>query len=136
MHRFATDFFPHPVAVNDLGWVSYKNDMHVLDLWGLGSEKVRKMRVGGGLSKGNVAQLADEAGSIFAMVYDEWFAGKIPADWCRIAVLTTPIVTADNADVAFYLIRSDYGAKMQSALAEFATALPKISQLKRFECPG
>ncbi len=38
MHRFATDFYKQPVAVNDLGWVSYKNDAFVLDLQGLGSE--------------------------------------------------------------------------------------------------
>jgi hypothetical protein len=29
MHRFAVEFYKRPVAVNDLGWVSYRNPNYV-----------------------------------------------------------------------------------------------------------
>ena len=35
MHRFATGWWKKPIAVNDLGWVAFRNDAYVLDLWGL-----------------------------------------------------------------------------------------------------
>jgi hypothetical protein len=34
VHRFAVEY-SEPVAVIDLGWVTYRNDEYVLDLWGL-----------------------------------------------------------------------------------------------------
>ena len=34
-----------PAAVNELGLVAYGNTNFVLDLWGLGSEKVRKEKL-------------------------------------------------------------------------------------------
>jgi hypothetical protein len=52
MHRFATDFYKEPVAVNDVGWVSYNNDAFVLDLWGLGSEPVRRLKMTQGFGSG------------------------------------------------------------------------------------
>ncbi|MDX1696293.1 MAG: hypothetical protein R3208_21185, partial [Ketobacteraceae bacterium] len=36
MHRFAVEYYNKPLAVNDLGYVSYNNDNYVLDLWGAG----------------------------------------------------------------------------------------------------
>src|SRR5690606_5192818 len=47
MHRLVTECWRMPVAVNDLGWVSFRNDHYVLDLWGLGSETARKARLAG-----------------------------------------------------------------------------------------
>ena len=45
MHRFAVDFWGKPVAVNDLGYVSYRNPNYVLDLWGLASPQALKARM-------------------------------------------------------------------------------------------
>ena len=47
MSVFARQLYDRPVAVNDLGLVAYKNPNFVLDLWGLGSEKVRKAKLAG-----------------------------------------------------------------------------------------
>ena len=57
MHRFATRYFPHPVAVNDLGWVAYDNDQRVLDLWGLGSEAARRLTRQSGRTTDTLRQL-------------------------------------------------------------------------------
>lgn len=47
MHRFVTEHWQKPVAVNDLGWVSYQNDNYVLDLWGLASIQALQARKAG-----------------------------------------------------------------------------------------
>ena len=73
MGRFAREFYPHPVAVNDLGLVAYTNPNFVLDLWGLGSEEVRKARLAGEYGPAEMAALADRHHVGVAMVYDSWF---------------------------------------------------------------
>ena len=134
MHRFATRYFPHPVAVNDLGWVSYRNDVHVLDLVGLGSENVRRLRQAGEYGSRAVAELAREAGVAYAMVYDEWLAHAIPDPWCRIAELRTIEVVAASDRVAFYLVDRDLEAEMRAALDAFAQSLPDGPELRVTSC--
>ena len=60
MGLFAQQLYKHPVAVNDLGLVAYKNPNFVLDLWGLGSEKVRKAKLAGTYGPEQMAAFADE----------------------------------------------------------------------------
>ncbi|WP_143030591.1 hypothetical protein [Ruegeria halocynthiae] len=136
MHRFATDYFPRPVAVNDLGYVSYENDVHVLDLWGLGSEVARKMNAGGERSADALIALTTEEGSVYAMIYGDWFAGDIPNTWCQMATLHTPQVTAALGEVDFYLIDSEYEPEFLQALQSFAESLPKVSSLSIQSCEG
>ncbi|RMF38681.1 MAG: hypothetical protein D6754_06990, partial [Alphaproteobacteria bacterium] len=45
MARFAKDYVRAPVAVNDLGWVAYRNPHYVLDLWGLASREALATRL-------------------------------------------------------------------------------------------
>lgn len=47
MARLAQSFYRRAVAVNDLGLVAHGNNNYALDLWGLGSEQVRKARTAG-----------------------------------------------------------------------------------------
>ncbi|WP_420024613.1 hypothetical protein ACN9JG_21425 (plasmid) [Cereibacter azotoformans] len=136
MHRFATEFFPRTVAVNDLGWVAYRNDGHVLDLWGLGSEEVRRAtRSAGGLTPELIAELADRKGAVYAMIYDRWFEGRVPPSWCRMAVLRTSLVTAGSDEVSFYLIDPAEAPAMAGALARFAPTLPAGASLEVIPCP-
>ena len=135
MHRFATRYFPHPVAVNDLGWVAYDNDQRVLDLWGLGSEAARRLTRQSGRTTDTLRQLT--AGeTTYAMIYDIAFAGAIPSEWCRIATLTTSRVIAASDEVAFYLLDTTLEAPMRAALAEFAASLPPGATLTTLNCEG
>ncbi|MCB1397222.1 MAG: hypothetical protein H6898_09565 [Rhodobacter sp.] len=134
MHRFATEFFPYPVAVNDLGYVAWRNDMPVLDLWGLGSEDARRLTATQGRTVETLRALT--AGRVgWAMVYDIAFAGAIPPEWCRIAALTTSRVIAASDTVAFYRIDPALDAGMRAALTDFAPTLPEGAQLTIFPCP-
>jgi hypothetical protein len=135
MHRFATEFFPRRVAVNDLGWTSYQNKNFVLDLWGLGSEPVRKLRAEGKFDAAQIEGMAKKYDVDYAMIYDEWFEGVVPKAWCRIAVLKTKPVTPAHADVVFYAVKPSAQEEMRKALDRFGASLPARVTLERLSCP-
>lgn len=129
MHRFATGFHGGDVAVNDLGWVSYRNDAFVLDLRGLSSESVRRMHAAGPLTPEAVARIVSEHGIDLAMIYESWFEGGLPGSWRRIAVLETQAVTASNGRVSFFATSDAAAPRLREALARFAPTLPARARL-------
>ncbi|MDU1668451.1 MAG: hypothetical protein E6833_19815, partial [Bradyrhizobium sp.] len=124
MGRFAREFYRHPVAVNDLGLVAYRNPNYVLDLWGLGSEPVRKAKLAGHYGPAEMAALAAQHAVGMAMIYDRWFPQGVPASWTKVAVLHTPFVTVAAGDVAFYRTPDADPAEVTRALKAFAPTLP------------
>jgi hypothetical protein len=136
MHRFATDYFPYSVAVNDLGYVSYDNDQYVLDLWGLGSEEARRVTQAQGRTPASLTLLTAGRGITFAMVYDAWFASAIPGSWCKMGVLTTSKVSTAEAEVGFYLIDRSREAEMMRALDAYLPTLPAGATFARQDCAG
>ncbi|MEM6660596.1 MAG: hypothetical protein AAF666_00330 [Pseudomonadota bacterium] len=133
MHVFATEFFPERVAVNDLGWTSYQNDQYVLDLWGLGSEEARRM-AHEGRNQRSMMELATRNDVAYAMIYEDWFKGVIPSQWCRIAQLKTIHVTASRGAVEFYLIDPSREAEMRGAIQDFEAQLLPETSMDIFDC--
>lgn len=133
MHRFATEFYPHPVALNDLGWVSYRNDTYVLDLWGLGSEEARRMAETGRTPE-KMQDIVSRHGVGWAMVYPLWFKDEIPDSWCRIADLHTIQVTAAHGNVAFYLTDPTQENALRAALTRFQADLLPSTRLEIHAC--
>jgi hypothetical protein len=120
MHRFAAEFYRRPVAVNDLGWVSYHNPNYVLDLWGLGSEAARTARATAAADPSWLEHLVERGHVGLTMIYDPWFAGQIPAGWRRVATLTAEHrMTSPFGTVAFYATSEDAAAALRDALAAF-----------------
>ncbi len=135
MHRFLTEFFPQPVAVNDLGYTSYRNPNHVLDLFGLGSETARKLRVGKELTPDDLRQLTSDAETVFAMIYTYWLTNGLPQEWCLAATMTTvPRVTASHEHVDFYLIEMSMEDEMRRALTALGTDLPNGTTMVQTPC--
>jgi hypothetical protein len=137
MHRFATEFYQKPVAINDLGWVSYRNDHYVLDLWGLGSEEARTKRMA--TTKDDTRwmnPLMEKHDVRLAMIYDVWFP-YLPENWMKVASLElTPKGTAYKAyaaesTVAFYVTSCQEAKAVQPALRAFAASLPNGAALER-----
>ncbi len=133
LHRFAADFYAAPVAVNDLGWVSYRNPHYVLDLWGLGSEEARAARAGdpSGRWMDDLARRHDVG---LAMIYTSWFE-RLPAGWRAVARLSLeqPSFAADEAAVTFYATRPDRDGRLGHSLARFGRSLPPGTRLDILE---
>jgi hypothetical protein len=125
MHRFAVEYWRRPIAVNDLGWVSYKNSSFVLDLWGLGSEEVRLLKLTKkGLDTQKLDSLITHRNIQLIMIYDEWFDGIIPNSWQKIAILNTSKVTAASENVSFYITPNSSRQEVIKLLQSFEKTLP------------
>jgi hypothetical protein len=135
MARFARDFLPLPVAVNDLGHVAFRNDAYVLDLWGLGSAETRALRLSGQTPPGWADPLARQHGVAYAMIYDSWFGTAVGPDWVRMAELHLdgPHGPIGDTVVTFYAVGRDMVQPMRTALDGFAPTLPEGARLVSVE---
>jgi hypothetical protein len=134
MHRFATEFFPYPVALNDLGWMSYGNKAYILDLAGLASDTIRVIRQRGAWTPEFIRDLALQKGIVYAMIYRSWMP-SIPSEWCLVGVLKTFSTVAGDYLVSIYLINPAYRQQMEAALDKWEKTLPIGARLYRFNCP-
>lgn len=115
MHRLATECWNKPVAINDLGWVSLRNDHYVLDLYGLGSEAARKARATA--EPGWMDKLVAGKGVELAMIYADWFP-DMPKSWVRVGTLsfTGEHVTPAYRSVDIMATRPEAVAAIKSCL--------------------
>lgn len=124
MHRFVVDYYKRPVAVNDLGYVAYKNNNYVLDLWGLGSKQALDLRAA---SNDGIwmRELAEDRNVGLVMIYDDWFKQQ-PPEWVRIGELQLghKRITPAESKVAFYATSREAVAEIQRNLSKFAESLP------------
>jgi hypothetical protein len=123
MHRFAAEVLRAPVAVNDLGWVSFRNDNRVLDLWGLASEPARRARLAHLPPQQWMDALARREGVRAAMIYDDWFAAR-PAGWVRLGELRARVPLSVRPRVAFYATDGAHAAEVRAAITRWAKDLP------------
>lgn len=131
MHEFVTRHWKGPVAVNDIGYVTFENDGYVLDLWGLGSEEARRLRQARDLDM--LHKLTAKHGVHLAMIYEEAFSNIIPADWRKVADLrlSARAITPAYDRVSFFVFDLDQAAcsHVTAELMEFARTLPRPENL-------
>jgi hypothetical protein len=125
MHRFVNDFYHAPVAVNDLGLVSYHNPNFVLDLGGLASEKARLLKARDAGAEEYRAFVA-ASGVHLAILYDEWFEDQIPASWIKVASmdLSRERVSSAQSEIQFYATDAAAASLLQPPLQSFSNSLP------------
>lgn len=134
MHRFVSEFYPYPVAVNDLGWVSYQNDEYVLDLWGLASREAFELRKASSSSQW-MAELSNKHQVRLAMVYqnEQWLTDR-PAQWQLIASMETsrPRMIIGDTEVKFFATDAKYAEELSRALDRFSKTLPAEVRFKLY----
>ena len=130
MHRFAVDYYNQPVAVNDLGYVSYKNSNYVLDLWGLGSQKALRARLNSDSADWR-KDLVDEANVRLVMIYDDWFI-DIPDEWMKLGELRLgkKKITPVKSTVSFYATNNDAYPEILKIINLFSKTLPTGVEFK------
>ena len=135
MHRFVTEYWHAPVAVNDLGWVSFQNDDYVLDLYGLGNDEARQIRAGRPATGDWMQGLAEAHDVRLAMIFPEWIA-PIPCSWVAVGELQLAgqAVSVPVDHVSFYAVPAagvavETGA-LVAKLKAFAASLPDGVQFR------
>lgn len=132
MHRFVAEFWQDRVAVNDLGWVAYRNDHPVLDLWGLGSPDALTARQAARQGKlpeqwegAWMDALMSAHDTEVAIVYERWFP-ELPDTWIAIGELHLSGVkhTPHQSSVVFYATTEAAAARLRAALPPWVATLP------------
>lgn len=132
MHRFVSGWWKDDVAVNDIGWVSYRNEHHVLDLWGLSSRKALQMR---SQSADTTLQWMDdlvlERNIGLVMLYEDWFGG-VPTHWTLVGTMhmDRPRVTSTRDYISFYATTSADVARIRRAMESFGAAVPDGARIE------
>jgi hypothetical protein len=124
MARFARQYWKRPVAVNDLGQVSYNNPNYILDLWGLASNDALLARTrDAGVDW--MDDVAHKHGVDLAMLYPGWFGG-VPGNWTRIGTLRVrePVYVLGKPEVQIFATSTAAIAPARAALAQFAPSVP------------
>lgn len=128
MSRFAKEHLDAPIAVNDLGYVSWQNENHVLDLWGLASKTALDIRLAGTEPPGWADPLAEEAGVEVAMIYDWWIASALGDGWVKLGELKALNVAGaflGGDTVSFYARRAEDVERLKGLLTDWAADLPE-----------
>jgi hypothetical protein len=123
MHRFAADYYDGPIAVTDLGWVSFRNDRYVLDLWGLAMRRAAEARLRGDNSY--LDDLTREYGINLAMLYGAWYP-DLPERWTAVAEmrLGKRLVTPAADVITFFVLEPAVEHRVRESLRDFSTTLP------------
>ncbi len=119
------------VIANDIGAITYFNNIHLLDTYGLGSIEVAKLRKEdhGKFTDNkklqsyiyNTAKLQDFE---VALVFDEWV--KMPDYFTKVGTLTIPdLYMAGGTTVSFYAVKKENADKLRNQLVEFSKETPK-----------
>jgi hypothetical protein len=125
LSRFAREFVHEPVAVNDIGMVSYHNPNYVLDLWGLASKEALGFRLN---EEGSdwANQLAEKHNVKIAMIYRKIFK-DLPEGWIPVGEmhLNSKKISAAENIVNFYATDINYKSYGTKLLFDFKDSLPK-----------
>ncbi len=124
MHRFVNDYYHGPVGVNDLGLVGYKNSHYVLDLWGLGSMDVYRLRRAHAYNAAAIDGLVKKHDVRLVMIFKGWFLHMTPRDWKTVGKLHDIDDAYNNTDVTFYAPPGADRSRIIHALRKFEPTLP------------
>lgn len=136
--QFLQRFYPgDSVALNDIGTTCYLTDLRILDLYGLGSNAVARLRIDGGFDRDAIERLAREKGVALAIVYDSWFADTgLPKSWTKVGEweIQGNVICASPV-ISFYGVDAGSTARLRRNLEAFAPQLP-ASVVQRIDSLG
>jgi len=125
--RFVKDYLKTDVAVNDLGWVAWRNPNYVLDLWGLASDEARTIRIFEP-SLGWAGPLVAKRGVPVALIYDtdDWLGYAVGRDWVRVGEFRLDLQRGflGASFVGVYATSPEHVELVENALLAFEPELP------------
>jgi hypothetical protein len=124
VHQFVTEFYRRPVAVNQLGYINYRNPDYVLDLSGLGSEVARRALAEGESPDWMNDLLASH--NVDLAIIDTDTDMRIPNNWIRVGELYPGGSPSDPASrhYIFYARSPEAAGPAERAFAQFAGTRP------------
>lgn len=124
--RLAKEVLGAPVAVNDLGAVSWQNPKYVLDLWGLASAEaldLRRRATAPGWADAMVARHQID----LAVIFPEWYLQFPGTGWVRLGQIGYSDAARPpnfQPPLTLYATSPEAAARLRPALAAWAEDLP------------
>ncbi|MBV8392301.1 MAG: hypothetical protein JOY81_03880 [Alphaproteobacteria bacterium] len=120
MATIARDYLDEPVAVNDLGFVSYYSRRYVLDLVGLASLEALHAQAEDPATDVWVPRLMAAHQVEQAMIFDGWLKKRPPA-WIKVATLILPLpwISVGDDHVSLYSVTPAAAERLRKALANY-----------------
>jgi hypothetical protein len=115
------------VAANDIGAINYLAEIRNLDLFGLGSLEVTKMKRNKRYTTAAIQELARRKDIVLALLYDTWFKNQesVPVAWVKVGEWTiTNNVVCGSDTVSFYATTPREIENLRHNLLDFSTRLP------------
>jgi hypothetical protein len=123
----AQEYEAERIVLNDIGAVTYYADVRTLDLVGLSSLDIARLRIDRRLSATSIQDVIDRDGAEVAIIYESWFAGDLAffRGWTRVATWSIrDNVVCDDDTVSFFARTTDVGATLKQRLERFRGVLP------------
>jgi hypothetical protein len=132
--RFLATFYPgQVVGLNDIGAPDFYADIRCVDLLGLASSDVARLRRNGRFAREAVAQIATQRGIRVAALYPGLFAGQIPDSWIPVSTLLVGDlpgkVQLGERKVTFYATNQTEAAELAQQIQRFRPQLPSGVQV-------
>jgi hypothetical protein len=128
MSHFVKRYYPQgKVAVNDIGAVTYFSHAHLLDLYGLATDEICRMKLKKQFGTAAITRMMDAFKPDVVIAYPNWFTGnqKLPDTLIPVATWTIPPITsAGGATVQFYGYSPEDAQRIARELHEFQSSLP------------
>jgi len=116
------------VAVNDIGVVSYRGNVYVLDLWGLANRNISSLRVAKRLNGEILDSIMTAKNVKIAAVYKKWFNYKngFYSDWLEVGSwkIRNNLVCGEP-ELSFFAKDSTDFVKLVKNLIDFSSLLPE-----------
>lgn len=125
--RFLAQAYPGaPVAVNDIGAVSYYGTGAVTDLVGVSDRTVQEARRAHRFGREEVAKLAQQRGFRIVVGHAHWIGDWIPPDWEAVETWTIPAnFICAGPTVTWWAVSPGAADTLRDRLRAFAPALPR-----------
>ena len=139
MGMFLQRYYPDAsVAVNDIGAVSYLTHIHLLDLVGLASIEVLRLKHVGDYNTEYIQQLCQKHGVRIAIAYDSWLEriaireNSLP--WTKVGewMISDNVVCSDDV-VSFYAVQPSETEILVKNLQNYFSVLPEhVKQIGQY----
>jgi hypothetical protein len=121
------------LAINDLGVMSHQFSPYIIDLWGLGSTEITRLKVAKTYNQEAVRQMLSRTDVDYVAVYEHWFSqkGLLPQELILVAKLHNEknIVCLENT-VMIYALDRERAEPLKKHLSMLPFKLPKGTSLE------
>jgi len=121
-------FNEKPIAAIDVGAIAYYSDCKLLDIWGLGSIELARMKMNHTYSNDRIDSLCRVKGVEIALVYKRYWdhpSWKKVGSWI---ISHNAVCAADTVD--FFTLRPENAHVLKTNLVNFESQIPKTVQVK------